>query len=476
MVKGYFKLNTIGKKLTMPTLLLMLILLGSLGAILVANHYSSVESIMVSKADSLAKLLVEISVPFLSNYDFRPLEGFVQEACKDPEIAFVLYYDDQGKVLTTTSKEPADTSSLLIYKREVKDSSGKIVGFLRMGYKKNILYETLHSGILKIILSLLIALAIMAFSITNIIRSIVRSLKKVIAGLNDGLSQVISASAQVSSASQTLAEGTSEQAAGLQETSSSIEEMASMTRKNADHANEANNLMIETKKVVEEADQAMNELIQSMGEISTTSEETGRIIKTIDEIAFQTNLLALNAAVEAARAGEAGAGFAVVADEVRNLALRAAEAAKNTASLIAESVKKIKKGSEIVGKTNEAFNKVAVSSKKVAELMAEIAAASQEQAQGIEQINKAITEMDKVVQKNAASAEESASAAEEMNSQTEAMKGFVNDLIALVGGNGKGLIDREGSIWKHMRVEKTGGNGGQGIRERDNFFKEVLRR
>ncbi len=297
-------------------------------------------------------------------------------------------------------------------------------------------------------------------------RSVNRPLNRIMEHLAAGATQMSSASSQVSSASQFMAEGASEQAAGLQETSSSIEEMASMTKKNAENADQANKLMIETSKVVEEANRAMKELIDSMSGISATSEETAKIVKTIDEIAFQTNLLALNAAVEAARAGEAGAGFAVVADEVRNLAMRAAEAAKSTANLIAESVKKIKDGSEIVSRTNEAFGKVAVSSKKVGELMAEIAAASQEQAQGIEQINKAVSEMDKVVQKNAASAEESASAAEEMNSQAEAMRGFVRELIALVGGrNGNGLGIMEETALKNIQVEETGGNGGKRIKE-----------
>ncbi|MBI9077316.1 MAG: methyl-accepting chemotaxis protein, partial [Desulfatibacillum sp.] len=150
---------------------------------------------------------------------------------------------------------------------------------------------------------------------------------------------------------------------------------------------------------------------------------------------FQTNLLALNAAVEAARAGEAGAGFAVVADEVRNLAMRAAEAAKNTANLIEGTVKKVADGSELVNKTNEAFGEVATSAGKVGELVGEIAAASNEQAQGIDQVNKAVAEMDKVTQQNAANAEESASASEEMNAQAEQMKDIVGDLMAMVGGH-----------------------------------------
>jgi methyl-accepting chemotaxis protein len=181
----------------------------------------------------------------------------------------------------------------------------------------------------------------------------------------------------------------------------------------------------------------MGKLTESMAEITKASEETSKIIKTIDEIAFQTNLLALNAAVEAARAGEAGAGFAVVADEVRNLAMRAADAAKNTANLIEGTVKKVKDGSELVSRTNAAFKQVAGSSAKAGDLVAEISAASSEQAQGIGQINTAVTELDKVTQQNAANAEESASAAEEMSAQAETMKGMVDELVAIVGRSGK---------------------------------------
>jgi methyl-accepting chemotaxis protein len=174
-----------------------------------------------------------------------------------------------------------------------------------------------------------------------------------------------------------------------------------------------------------------------MKEIEDSSKKIDNIITVINDISFQTNLLALNAAVEAARAGEAGAGFAVVADEVRNLAIRAADAAKNTADLIEGTVKKIRDGGELVGSTNEAFAQVAESASKVGELVGEIAAASNEQAQGIEQINTAVVEMDKVVQQNAANAEESASASEEMNAQAEQMKAMVNELVALMGGKSK---------------------------------------
>ncbi|MEN6437873.1 MAG: methyl-accepting chemotaxis protein [Syntrophobacter sp.] len=294
--------------------------------------------------------------------------------------------------------------------------------------------------------------------------SITRPINRIVRGLSEASCQVAAASGQLAGSSQQLAEGASEQAASIEETSSSLEEMSSMTRQNADHANQANLLMSKTGKVVGEANTSMCQLTASMKDISTASEETFKIIKTIDEIAFQTNLLALNAAVEAARAGDAGAGFAVVADEVRNLAMRAAEAARNTACLIEGTVKKIGEGSDVVQKTGAEFSNVSENSARMGELVAEITAASNEQSQGIEQINKAVSEMDRIVQQNAANAEESASAAEEMNAQAEQMKRYVHELNALIGG-------REGAIMKEQ--EPTGVDIWRGARQRHLSPREV---
>ncbi|HDL89301.1 MAG TPA: methyl-accepting chemotaxis protein, partial [Thermodesulforhabdus norvegica] len=287
-----------------------------------------------------------------------------------------------------------------------------------------------------------ISLIVMAIGLLLVIgtaillsRSIVKPLSIITNNLEESAEQVTGASGEVSSMSQQLAEGASEQAASIEEISSSVEEMASMTRQNAENALEADGLMKEVVQTAEDAKDAMNRLLASMQAITKSSEETQKIIKVIDEIAFQTNLLALNAAVEAARAGEAGTGFAVVADEVRSLAMRATEAAKNTADLIHHTTKQVQEGSELTQATDDAFSKVHSNLTKVVELVNEIAAASREQAEGIDQISKATGEMDKTVQQTAANAEEFASVAEELNAQAVQLRHLVNNLTNVIGGS-----------------------------------------
>jgi methyl-accepting chemotaxis protein len=307
----------------------------------------------------------------------------------------------------------------------------------RLNQKKKMEAQMVQSNTL-IIAGALAAVILGLTAAFLIILSITKPIKKVIEGLLEDSEKVSASSIQVSSASQSLAEGASEQAAGLEQTSASMEEMSSMTKQNADHARQAKIMMGEVQGIVKKVNAHMDQMGQAITEITRTSEETGKIIKTIDEIAFQTNLLALNAAVEAARAGEAGAGFAVVADEVRNLAMRAAEAAKNTSNLIENTITAIKKGNELTVATRDAFQENTLVAGKISNLIDEIASASEEQSQGITQVGQAVAEMDRVVQQNAAAAEESAAASEELNVQAAQMKDMVDALVALVEGLAQG--------------------------------------
>jgi len=298
-----------------------------------------------------------------------------------------------------------------------------------------IMAPVIHVRNVNILLSIAV-ISIAAVLIVILVNATVKPLSAVTEGLIRAGQWVAGASQEITHASQSLSENSSHQAASVEQTSSSLEEMAAMTKQNADNAAQADRLMKAAVTVIRNADETVEKLTVSMKEIITASEETSRIVKTIDEIAFQTNLLALNAAVEAARAGETGAGFAVVAAEVRNLAMKTAEAAKNTSVLIESTVNKIRSGAEFVKTTEHAFTEVASGAEKVSELVSEIAQASNEQAEGISQISKSVSVMDRVTQQNAADAQRTHAAAEEMYFQSGDLNSYVAQLQKLINGNG----------------------------------------
>jgi methyl-accepting chemotaxis protein len=373
----------------------------------------------------------EALMSFYSNIEpvEKQLQAKLDELRKISHQAVEKYETMNDLGLTVSNNAQIDASAIL--KNLIQESNSKV----QMDIEGAVADEKLTQGISVggTAAGFLIAMILGWF----ISRSITRPVGKIIEKLTDASTKVTDGSRELASSAHSLSSGASEQAASIEETSSSLEEMSAMTKQNANNSAEASMKMTETKAVLEKVESHMNDMAEAIREITKSSEETGKIIKSIDEIAFQTNLLALNAAVEAARAGEAGAGFSVVADEVRNLAMRAAEAAKNSATLIENTIRTVRAGNELTHLTRTAFKDNMTNAAKVSELVDEIAAASQEQAQGIDQINKAVSEMGNVTQQNSAGAEESSAASEEMSAQAEQMKAMIDELVAITGGTGR---------------------------------------
>jgi methyl-accepting chemotaxis protein/methyl-accepting chemotaxis protein-1 (serine sensor receptor) len=279
---------------------------------------------------------------------------------------------------------------------------------------------------------LLVVSLLSAVGFVLIVRRITLKLTEGIAELRDGAEQVRSAAAQVSSASQALAQGASEQAASLEETSASSEEITSISLRNTDNSAATAEILKQSEVKVQRANGYLLEMVHSMNQINESSGKISKIIKVIDEIAFQTNILALNAAVEAARAGKAGMGFAVVADEVRNLAQRSAQAAKDTAMLIEDSINRSSEGKAKVDLVAQAIHTITEDTAQIKHMVDEVRLGSEEQSRGVKQIAGSIVQMEQVTQASAANAEQSAAAAQQLDAQSETMKDIVVRLSGMV--------------------------------------------
>jgi methyl-accepting chemotaxis protein len=398
-------------------------------------HAEAAKQLFYSSAAEMQKLLAEIR-PLLHVERARQAADSVSQAVS----AWTPLMQDLARLCAEQKFDQEMTRVLT----KMSDSGNQVIksaGDLSQ-VQKELFAASVQEGAVQVSRSGWIAIVLIGLclgvgcGVVFIVRQISSALQRVAEQMNDSGNQVASASNEVAASSQALAQGASEQAASLEETLASTEEINSMARKNTENARSAAEVVTQSGQNFMAANQSLDQMVVAMGDINTQSGKISKIIKVIDEIAFQTNILALNAAVAAARAGEAGMGFAVVADEVRNLAQRCAQAAKDTAELIEESIAKSADGKAKMDQMATVIHAISEQAAQVKTMVDEVTVGSQEQARGIEQIAKAVTQMEQVTQKTAASAEESASAGEQLSAQAQTMHAVVAELQQMVGGGG----------------------------------------
>lgn len=445
-----FSFNTIGRKFLFFTIVLVVLLVGSLGIFMSRANNNKLEESMKSKGDAMANLMSKISTGYLLNFDYEALDNIVDNVTSDHEVAFAAYYDEANERITK-SEVPEDLSGTMVFERRILDSDA-VMGTLKVGYHTKGLKDSLRSNALMATIGILLTIVLFSAMVSVLVRGITRPLNecvlatkrladgdlsvdfevtgkdetgKLLASLKtmkDRLRQVISnialasqsvstGSGEINSSAQSMSQGATEQASASEEASSSMEEMLSNISKSADNASETEKIARRVSGDVEEGSKAVTEAVEAMKQISQK-------INIIEEIARQTNLLALNAAIEAARAGEHGKGFAVVAAEVRKLAERSQEAAKEITDLSGSSV-------EVAEHTGKLFESLVPDIRKTAELVSEISAASLEQNTGAEQVNKAIQQLDQVTQQTAGAAEEMSSTSEELAARANELNGAI---------------------------------------------------
>jgi methyl-accepting chemotaxis protein len=315
--------------------------------------------------------------------------------------------DESGRLCDAVSQIQARLADYTDYARELSDALTKIADGdlriqLKLDYKGD--FTQIKSGL----------------------DGTIAALRETMGILKDSAEQVDAASAQVSGAATTLANGASEQALAIEQLSATVELVAEASSENAGNAAKAKEQSSESEALLDRGNKDMDDMLTAMGEITAASEEIGKIISVIDNIAFQTNILALNASVEAARAGEAGKGFSVVADEVRNLAGKSAEAASNTTALIENSVDAVEKGRKIADKTADALRRASEKSKETQILVGMISDATKSQGEKLETITNVVTSISSVVQNNAATAEQTSAASEELEAQASSLNAEVH--------------------------------------------------
>ncbi len=369
--------------------------------------YLYIASVVISVAAFILTCLIALRLTNLILVPVRKLEEVMKEVVKGNLSADVEYdsKDEFGEMATYMHEMTTGVATI------IKDIERILTAMAGGDFSARSADRSSYIGDYKKILQAMIGIK--------------AALNTTMTTLNQSADQVASGSDQVSSGAQALSQGATEQASSVEELAASINDISNRINENAHGAETASKKSDMVSEIAGEGNRRMQDMLSAMADISNSSGEIGKIIKTIEDIAFQTNILALNAAVEAARAGSAGKGFAVVADEVRDLASKSAEASKNTAVLIENSLAAVENGRRIADETAGALEKVVSGIQEATDMMDSIARASREQADAITQITVGIDQISSVVQTNSATSEESAAASEELSSQAQIMKDLV---------------------------------------------------
>jgi methyl-accepting chemotaxis protein len=471
----------LGTKVLAGVLTVLSLVFASMIGVLSSNERAVFERQLAGKGENLAHLLASISLDPILSYNFDYLESYAKELGKDPDVAYVVVVDREGKPLTQAFAEPTDRAGLMTFAGEIKQGE-EVKGSVRLGLRTAaidagvrrsqliVLGIGLAAMVLVTTLVLLLFRAVVLRGVERLradlgrvaqgdiaveVRAVggdelallhrslgdtVERLRSVVGGVQAASDSILSASQMMASSTVQMSQGASEQASAAEEASSSIEEMASAIRQNADNAGQTEKIAADTAQAAREGGKVVSETVAAMKSIAER-------ISIIDELAYQTNLLALNASIEAARAGEHGRGFAVVGAEVRKLAERSQGAAKEIGELSSRSV-------QLAERAGALLERIVPDIQRTALLVAEITAASRQQSSGTQQLSGAIQQLDRVAQQNAASAEELSATAEELSSQAQALQDSVAFFRTGAGAaapraNGFGTADAPARLPRH---------------------------
>jgi methyl-accepting chemotaxis protein len=442
--------RSIAARFLSTTLVLVVLVVGGLGAFLSVRGARNIRASLESKGNAVATLAEHVGAGYLENFDYVALDEFVADVRSDPEVGFVTVEDEKGKLLT--KDPPPDASSFVVFDRALKTADGRPLGVLRVGYRTASLDALVRADAVAAVASVVLAMLVFAVGLAALIRGVTVPLRSAVsivdrlaAGdldveiastrrdeiglLLDGMGAMVvkfravvvsvqqaaeavaRGSQQIEASAQQTSEGTTEQAASTEEASSLVEEMNAAIRQNAENAGATEGIARKSATHATEGGKAVSDAVAAMREIAEK-------IGFVQDIAYQTNLLALNAAIEAARAGEHGRGFAVVASEVRKLSERSQRAAKEIGVLTGSSL-------QVAERSGIVIAELIPDIQRTSELVLEISASSREQATGATQINGAIQELNRVVQQNASAAEELSSTASALASQAEEMRATI---------------------------------------------------